>query len=128
MNKDFLRAAFSKEEQAAILVTNNDNGSDQKKTQDQLFILSEDEYRNYHSQQPVGWYYCELTPYAETHNTMSSYYQDWWLRYSEKGLDKAQYIGLYNRRIMSNHSRPNAHGTAVRPVLWIDFNSDYFNP
>lgn len=47
LNKDFLKKAFSKEEQEAILTTEVDNGKENGITKDQIFLLSKGEAETY---------------------------------------------------------------------------------
>ena len=133
MNNDFLAAAFSPEEQAAILVTNVENGPEQGRksgipggadTQDRLFLLS---YREAFALYLIGngKRMCTPTDNAAAHGAYhwDDYMADdrpggtWWLRSPGKVQAKALIVD-YDGGLMSSDIRLKNH--AVRPALWLD--------
>ena len=138
LNGEFLKKAFSSNEQSAILTTTVDNSTGNTdsgdNTRDQIFLLSHDEASSY-----LGLYYMEsniktrVTPtaYARGKGTYVSYDNQtedgkpaayWWLRspYRTQG-DVVEDDGSYY------YINLNVDGVAIRPALWLDLSSDYFD-
>ena len=139
LNNDFLNAAFSADERAAVLLTNVDNSKSQghsaystnggSNTQDRIFLLSYAEFWRYFTSKNARM--CAPTAYAVANGayTSSSDRVDgkatglWWLR--SPG---------YYPNFAANVSRDGGGGyngvgieaISVRPAFWINLNSDLF--
>ena len=138
LNSDFLKVAFSAQEQSSILTTEVDNSNSQgysrtnggNNTQDQVFLLSYHEafdlyFKNDDARK------CAPTQYAKAKGAyLSDYYEVdgrgtgwWWLRSPGKDRDHAA-------RVSSGGARGNYYvsssDVSVRPALWINLESNIF--
>ena len=141
LNSEFLENAFTPGEQAAILVTELDNGAEQqgypdtlkkggKKTKDQVFLLSFAEtgtyLRGHRAKQ------CAVTDYA----FMKGAYTDgkhfvggrpagMWMTRSpgktQKGVAAVDKAGYFSAQ------KADYEKLTVRPAVWVDLNAEYFN-
>ena len=125
LNKMFLEAAFSSEEQAkitAVMVSadknsyyNTDPGNS---TTDQVFLLSEPEVNHYFSSDTARM--CKPTVYAKYYKDKENetyWYHWWWLR-SPGGLSNC--AALVINGSVRNYGSIVDNICAVRPALWID--------
>ncbi len=133
LNADFTNAAFTKEEQKALLTTRVDNSTTQgnkgwktkggNNTKDQVFLLSYKEAGKYlvKSADRV----CKPTLYAEKQGVSkgSTGTCSWWLRSPGSIQSNAAYVNTGGSFISLNVS---VSDFAVRPALWIDLDSDIF--
>ena len=121
LNKDFYDAAFSEEEKAAIVTTQVDNyrftsGEDDPHnyTYDNVFCLSNEEYKNYMSDLPTeakdGRFYAVNSSYA------------WWLRTHAEGDDGLLYTMYYHNGV-KKEGKHNYEMIGIRPALSIDLNA-----
>ena len=121
LNKDFYDAAFSEEEKAAIITTQVDNyrftsGDDDPHnyTYDNVFCLSNEEYKNYMSDLPTeakdGRFYAVNSSYA------------WWLRTHAEGDDGLLYTMYYHNGV-KKEGKHNYEMIGIRPALSIDLNA-----
>lgn len=121
LNKDFYDAAFSTEEKAAIVTTQVDNyrftsGDDDPHnyTYDNVFCLSNDEYKNYMSDLPIeamdGRFYAVNSSCA------------WWLRTHAEGDDGFLYTMYYHTGV-KKEGKHNYEMIGIRPVISIDLNA-----
>ena len=140
LNGDFMNAAFTAEEQFAILTTKVDNSKTQgysgfntnsdKNTQDKIFLLSyheafEQYFSNYYSDRMGA-----ATDYAIAQGayTSNKYKKDgratawWWLR-SGDYQDYAPSVYSDGSRNYGGVSRMSG---CVRPAFWINLESDIF--
>ena len=121
LNSIFFNAAFSAEEQEAIITTNvddNENG-----TNDKIFLLSNTEAEQYfqsHSERS-----CKPTAYAVAQNVNVKYKGNcwWWLRLPHGESQD------YSMLIQSDGTPGHYYAVfyddgAVRPAFWIDLESD----
>ena len=134
LNGTFLKAAFSSNEQKAILTTSVDNSKSQgnsswftnggNNTTDQIFLLSYAEAGKYFSSNTDR--ICKPTAYAKA---QGAYTNDsgncwWWLRSPGINLNLAAYVttdgSLGSSRLV------NRGYDAVRPAFWINLESDIF--
>ena len=136
LNHDFLNAAFSAEEQAAILLTDVDNSEAQANpdysnvksgndTQDYIYLLS------YH--EAVDLYFtadedrvCSITDYALIRGAYA--YGDagagwWWLRTPGRYSDEAMVTGREGDVRSAEEDRVAG---CIRPVLWVNTESEIF--
>ena len=140
LNKNFLNAAFTKEEQAAILSTNVDNSKfqgdenyswtyvDGNNTKDKIYIISYKEYIGI----AQGSEYDRGIPtkYAESKGATMEYSKyggmssSYWLR-TPPTDDHAQ--AYYNAHGYPFGCFVDENDIGVRPVLWVDLNSSIFN-
>ncbi len=153
MNTEFLQAAFSEEEQQAILTTEVDNSGEQslraykltggKNTQDKVYCLSYAEVRNFFPDDGTRLYeddeYYEagdetlFVPYASTAPTAYAMQQDvyhfqadnsfWWLRSPGKEQNLALYVNGYDQ-IEEDYVSGSDRHFGIRPVLWLDLNAE----
>ena len=133
MNSDFLNAAFSAEEQAAISDTTVINGVDSytgkdfgNDTVDKVFLLSVEECMKYFrgdSNIDSYFYFAILndiseckgpTRYAATNDVRSG----WWGRSSEPDSTKAIYVNSYDALDLNVTVTEEKQG--VRPAIWVD--------
>ncbi len=145
LNKDFLNAAFTYEEQSAILITEVDNDREQgdnyfdnysynktidgTNTFDKIFLLSVFEANQYFPDNKDK--YCALTDYCikKATNWSSDYMTEgratgiWWLRTSDVWFGNGAVVAI-NGSI--DQKINNIQSVAVRPVLWVDLESDCF--
>ena len=147
LNSEFLQAAFSREEQAAILITDVDNSASQwyssewsitggNNTKDQVFLLSYAEANLYFHVTMENRYNTESrvapTAYAiengasqisKTKTAAGEGTGCWWLRSPGHMQDLAlivDYYGALSRSFV--HNAP----VCVRPALWVDLNAELF--
>ena len=125
LNGAFISNAFSHEEQAMILSTTTESAD----TKDRVFLLSEDEAREYFSsdstRQCQGTAYC----FAQGGDQDSDGRCSWWLR-SPGGYFSRDYVSIVDNYGAAGwqpyHDTcrlPFTDGIAVRPALWIDLGS-----
>ena len=133
LNSDFLNAAFSAEEQAAISDTTVINGVDSytgkdfgNDTVDKVFLLSVEECMKYFrgdSNIDSYFYFAILndiseckgpTRYAATNDVGSG----WWGRSSEPDSTKAIYVNSYDALDLNISVTEEKNG--VRPAIWVD--------
>ena len=138
LNGSFLNAAFTSEEQKAILTTEVDNSRSQgnrgwstnggKNTKDMVFLLSYAEAGKYFSSDKDR--ICRPTAYAKAQGayTNDSGNCGWWLR-SPGLLDSHAFFAAF---VSGEDGDVNDHGDAVtrtlgvRPAFWINLESDLF--
>ena len=139
LNAEFYNAAFSAEEQAAILLTDVDNSASQgdsewntnggNDTQDCLFLLSYAEAGIYFSDDTARM--CTPTDHAVKQGawTSSKYEVDdrptgwWWLRSPGSNQSSAALVLFGGSRSDYNVARG---GGSVRPAFWLNLESDIF--
>ena len=132
LNKDFLNAAFSREEQALIQSVTVDNGKTQgllnskanggKNTKDKVFLLSYAEAEKYFAFDADRL--CEPTSYAvaqgvfegSTAKKLGAGACMWWLRSPGFTQDTASCVRSVGARDYYGVERANV---AIRPVLWV---------
>lgn len=116
LNSTFIDIVFSQEEQSAIILTSVEN-SDEKTTQDRIFLLSYDEvwhyYRDESLRQAAGTTYAKANKLFVSEKTGMS---AWWLRTAASALYK--YV-VNPQGLHENSPRVN-ESEGVRPVLWVD--------
>lgn len=134
LNEDFLKEAFNDAELSAVADSEIDNSASQgssdfttdggSATVDKVFLLSFSEVMDYFAEADSRK--CTPTAYAVTRNAWTSPedgFCGWWLR-SPGSLPSCA------MRISSDGSVRSAfvdyEEPAVRPVIWIDLNSDFF--
>ena len=131
-------------EQSAILTTNVDNSSSQEyqeystwnngnNTQDRIFLLSYAEANRYFEVTDDDNIRSRVAPTAYACSQGASAYQYqtadgelagwWWLRSRGTYADWAAVV-WFNGTINSEHM--SSKSIVVRPVLWLDLESDYF--
>jgi hypothetical protein len=134
LNSTFLNAAFTADEQEAILKTSVDNSKSQSNsnwstsggnnTTDQIFLLSYAEAEKYFSSDSDR--ICEPTAYAKAQKARA--YDNgnctWWLRSPGKFQDYAAHVSAdgslgYNNSVDCDYY-------AVRPAFWINLESENF--
>lgn len=135
LNKDFLDAAFSSEEQSripAVTVPVAPNPSYSTKpgsiTQDKVFLLSYTEAMRYMPPVEVNWFTttynaskCQTTAYAEAQGATANVagWCDWWLRSPGISQNRTSYVAG-DMGFDINGANVNSRHYAVRPVMWID--------
>ena len=137
LNRTFLRSAFTKEEQAAVLLTKVDNGPDQgypewagvsggKDTEDYLFLLSYREaFSLYFETDEARRCGPTQVARAEMENSEPAGACVWWLRSPGKEPGRAACVWTSGaRRYLSF----NAADVCVRPALWVDMTLWPFEP
>ena len=140
LNSDFLKAAFTAQEQSAMLATKVDNSKNQgygvnkttggKNTQDQIFLLSYHEafdlyFKNDDTRE------CAPTKYTEAQGAFISSTNKvngrgagwWWLRSPGNYQNVAATVDSGGAR--GNSGVSNASG-CIRPAFWINLESDLF--
>ena len=138
LNYVFLKAAFTVEEQSAILTTNVDNSKSQgyggydtnggDNTQDRIFLLSNHEVFDLYLKND-GAVKCVPTKYAKAQDAYvsSSYKADgqaagwWWLR--SPGYDQRSAMTVGGGGTRSNRD-VNRDSGCVRPAIWINLESE----
>ena len=120
LNNDFLKSAFSEEEQAMIptvTVSADKNPSYNTNagnaTQDRVYLLSLAEAKTYFGSNSER--VCEATDYVNAKNTSKM----WWLRSPGGYQDNAVYVDA-NGNVYERGTQVTDVRAAVRPVLWID--------
>jgi len=123
---DFMKDAFSKNEQEAILLTNVDNpmsqpviSGNESQDPDKIFLLSSEEAKSFF--QSDSNRACESTTYAVEKGAHDGYCT-WWLR---------TWDSTYVAAVDSAGCIRNAHAyyfgpSGVRPAFWINLESDIF--
>ncbi len=132
LNDDFLNAAFSANEQAAIqemTVPAEDhpkNGTDAgNDTKDKIFLLSISEAEKYFSSDDDR--ICSSTKYAKAqgvYNSNNNCY--WWLRSPADKQNSAVYVatdGYLFLYTYDNANKVNDGNNAVRPAMWVTLES-----
>jgi len=125
LNNDFLKAAFTEEEQERILLSeaqNNDNPDYSaiggNTTRDRIFCLSIEEAEQYFSEEEERL--CQATTLAKSHGhgMYHEHYCSWWLRSHGIGQDHAAEV--WNGGMVCKYGY-YVHGifNAVRPAMWI---------
>ena len=134
LNGAFLTTAFSKDEQAAILITTVDNGTDQGNpewsnpgsgdTKDKIFLLSYAEFKRY--VEGSDFSICEADYYTKPgedervklldNGTEAAF---WWLRSPGVNGKQAAFIN-FEGKCFSNYAT-NWYLSA-RPAMWVDIN------
>lgn len=134
LNGAFLTTAFSKEEQAAILTTTVDNGTDQGNpewpnsgsgnTKDKIFLLSYAEFERYVEDSDFS--ICEAAYSTKPGEDMRVELLDngteaafWWLRSPGVNGKQAAFIN-FEGKCFSNYAT-NWYLSA-RPAMWVDIN------
>lgn len=123
LNKDFISAAFTQEEQAVVITSSIENMQAEKSgewkkseaanTEDKVFLLSYNEYMKYlqldEEREP------EATQYANSRGS------NWniWLRSPGKNRKEMQYFCMGK-----SDSDAVTASNAVRPAIWIDIRAD----
>lgn len=135
LNEEFMQTAFTPEEQSAIVSTEVSNAasegndaweiSDQKDTEDSVFLLSFAEAKNYF--EGKGALKVRGTEYARTKGaklfgvtTIGVGETDWWLRSPGKGQKDACFVDV--KGAIGTKNAKDKIG--IRPVLWLDMSSD----
>ena len=134
LNGTFLKAAFSADEQKAILATTVDNSKSQgnsswstnggNDTKDQIFLLSYAEAGKYFSSNEAR--ICKPTAYAKakgayTDNSGNCW---WWLR--SPGSSQIDAAGVGTVGSLGSYSSVYDDDLVVRPAFWINLESDIF--
>lgn len=134
LNGAFLTTAFSKDEQAAILTTTVDNGTDQGNpewpnpgsgnTKDKIFLLSYAEFKRY--VESTDFSICEAAYSTKPGEDMRVELLDngteaafWWLRSPGVNGKQAAFIN-FEGKCFSNYAT-NWYLSA-RPAMWVDIN------
>ena len=139
LNSDFLNAAFTAEEQEAILMTQVDNSKDQgdsdcdtdggNNTQDRVFLLSYAEGMRYFGSDDDRQ--CAPTDYAIDHGAdIDDKYRVagracgwWWLR--SPGSAQFEAVSVNNYGVL-DYSGVRCAEVSVRPAFWINLDSGVF--
>ena len=137
LNADFLEAAFSPEEQAAIPLTHVDNSGAQARperplasddTEDRLFLLSYAEYMADVGTRDIR--VCAPTDYALAQGAFYSRDGDetdgraagrWWLRSS--GEERYYTMMISPAGVLNTYMYANETGICVRPALWVELSA-----
>ena len=142
LNRDFLNKAFTSQEQAAILTTRVNNSRSQgykwgpnggNNTQDKIFLLSYAEMQKYLS---VNSFKAQIAPTAYAVKQKAYTSRDyktaeglsaswWWLR--SPGSYEGSVAYVYSNGSLNSGVGKNSAG-GVCPALWINLESDFFNP
>ena len=128
LNGEFLNTAFSKEERSAIATTmlvnadNPEKGTDGgRNTKDTVFLLSVDEYNEYHE------FIDDVPPctkYAERHGVSNTYGgRVWWLR--SPGLEPSWAADIAEGYLGGSGATAKS---AVRPAIWVSLENDQTDP
>ena len=133
LNEDFLRTAFTPEEQNAILTVtteNEDNPDSQTEggsnTRDRVFLLSLSEADRYFGSNESRQ--CRPTAYAETRelyvSTLAPFAGNcsWWLRSPGKEQIYAAYVSSTGAA-ENDGAMAGSSNYAVRPALWISISA-----
>ena len=136
LNNDFLKKAFTKEEQTAILTTEVNNGRNQEVTNDRIFLLSSGEANQYFNAKsgnntgaarvaPTEFAIKKRKAYTDTFYLTSERAPSgwWWLRQTGDAQNYTYTIqpngGVYTDSV-------NLKTLVVRPVLWVDLHNEVF--
>lgn len=125
LNGDFLKSAFTREEQNAILVTDLDNGDDLKygtpvgkNTQDKIFLLSGTEINKYFSSDEKRT--VKPTNYAISHGAYTNAKGNcaWWLR--SPGMTRTSPAYIASAGSVGNRAHEvDEKIIGVRPAVWV---------
>ena len=150
LNKTFLKEAFSKEEQKAILQTNVDNSQKQcnsewagkggKDTKDKLFLLSYHEaFEEYFTTKTDRL--CAPTDYADPKNHVRTLYRGevlvdgratdiWWLRSPGKQQNLVVSVSKEGGWLISTATPKGTNITPpmIRPAMWVDLTCEVLRP
>lgn len=125
LNNNFWNDAFNAEEQKAILRTKVDNTSNSRwipsgggDTEDQVFLLSYEEAWKYFSANVDRT--CQITEYAGAKGMNSPV---WWLRSAGSNQTNAAGVDSNGSKI---ERAVDFRFIGIRPVIWVDLNSDIF--
>lgn len=131
LNGTFINAAFTADEQQAVLTTNVDNSNSQgcystnggNNTQDKVFLLSYAEAWKYFKSDDARK--CQPTKYVEAQNASkgSNGNCKWWLR--SPGASSS-FAGSVDNNGARDYNSVNLTSIAVRPAFWLDLSSDIF--
>ena len=138
LNKDFLKKAFTKEEQSAILTTESDNGKEQNTTKDQIFLLSYKEANEYfratRESYENGGSRIAPTEYAISRGARTDKLDltgddrvpagSWWLRTSGTYLDHVLAV-LTDGAV--HEAEVQYKSFLIRPAMWVDLNNEVFS-
>lgn len=132
LNKTFINAAFSIEEQNQVQETkvsadknpifSTDPGND---TTDKVFLLSSSEAEKYFSSNRARQ--CKLTEYAVTRGVYVNYVNNdngncrWWLR--SPGVDQSHTVRVNGTGSIFYYGSDVDYAYCVRPALWIKLDS-----
>ena len=152
LNDEFLKEAFTEEEQAAIPVTEVDNSQSQgyskwdttggNNTQDKVFLLSCAEANKYLD---ITWdnienYKARVVPTAYALAQGASTNREmwktadgelagrWWLRSAGRHQHRAAFVYGAGALRSTHVTSTSGHygGNTVRPALWLDLDSEFF--
>ena len=133
LNGTFINAAFTADEQKAVMTTTVDNSKSQgysgystnggNNTQDKVFLLSYAEAWKYFKSDDARE--CQPTKYAVAQNAYKASNGNcrWWLRSPGAWSDFAAIVDFDGARSSRNVRSSNV---AVRPAFWLDLSSDIF--
>lgn len=146
LNETFINEAFTEEEKELILsteiqsvnltykgmipgleiqeVSNIEEIKEVRKTEDKLFLLSEEEAYEY--LEPRYTLECEPTAYAVRQGVSVDAYLNncnWWLRSNFEDRHNYLYYVYYSGHIFSGLSMEGWTRRAVRPAMWVSFDS-----
>ena len=145
LNGQFLKKAFTAQEQMGILMANVDNSSSQgcgidgwsmsggNNTQDKIFLLSAAEAKEYLG--VTFGVYNNMKPrtpptaYAKKAGALCSEKADgsvagfWWLRSPGSSMSNVCYVGSAGGK---EYCDADVMGLLVRPALWINLESGFF--
>ena len=133
LNGTFINAAFTADEQKAVLTTTVDNSKSQgysgystnggNNTQDKVFLLSYAEAWKYFKSDDARK--CQPTKYAVAQNAYKASNGNcwWWLRSPGSSSSSAAIVNSDGPR---NFGYVNNRDDAVRPAFWLDLSSDIF--
>ena len=123
LNKDFLASAFTNEEKGAIITTTVKNDVD-KDTEDSVYLLSTGEVGEYFADNESRL--CKATDYAQQKGAVIDSENSsavWMLRTLDNAKTKVYYVNAKGD-IFSSGLITNTR--VIRPVIWIDLDSDFF--
>lgn len=133
LNGTFINAAFTADEQKAVLTTTVDNSKSQgysgystnggNNTQDKVFLLSYAEAWKYFKSDDARK--CQPTKYAVAQNAYKASNGNcwWWLRSPGWSSSSAAYVSYDGAR---SYGYVHYSYDAVRPAFWLDLSSDIF--
>ena len=142
LNNDFMKKAFSADEQRAIITTNVQNGKNQDfsgwksnggyNTKDQIFLLSYAEANKYFNVtrtdqnntasrvKPTAYAHSKGAWLSSTNKTTEGAYAGrWWLRSSTRVTNFGAYVNSGGYLFQAG---VNYNGACVRPAMWVDLN------
>ena len=132
LNDAFINAAFTREEQAAVLSSRIDNsaaqgnskwsGKGSRDTEDRVFLLSCAEVERYFDSAKAR--ICRPTEYAAANGAFAAQGDGWWW------LRSPGFIQLFVARVSEDGSIysdfADCASGCVRPALWVNLESDLF--